>query len=286
MSDLYLRADSLPTQLKYPRTPHLEGSRLQAGDEGHGQTPYRQLVGRHIVVEEKFDGGNAGISFSPAGELLLQSRGHYLSGGGRERQFNLFKQWAVAHEAPLLAALDDRYICFGEWMHKKHAMFYDALPHYFLEFDIWDRQQGCFLATPQRAAVLNGAAVLPVKVLYSGPAPKRLDALWQLIGPACGRSANWRQAFELAVTRQGLDLSRAWQQTDKSAHAEGLYIKVEDDGQVLERYKLVRQDFVQAILDADQHHASQPFIANQLAEGVDLFAPALSHDWESEHANC
>jgi hypothetical protein len=34
-------------------------------------------------------------------------------------------------------------------------------------------------------------------------------------------------------------------QTDKSDHAEGLYLKVEDEEQVLARYKLVRHDFTQ-----------------------------------------
>ena len=75
--------------IKYPRTPHLESSRLQSGDIEHGQQPYHLLAGQYIVVEEKLDGANCAISFSESGELLLQSRGHYLTGGGRERQFNL-----------------------------------------------------------------------------------------------------------------------------------------------------------------------------------------------------
>ena len=68
---------------KYPRTPHLQGSRLQPGDSNADQVRYHELHGQWLVVEEKLDGANAGISFSSAGELLLQSRGHYLTGGGR-----------------------------------------------------------------------------------------------------------------------------------------------------------------------------------------------------------
>ena len=42
------------------------------------------------------DGANSGVRFDPNSlELLLQSRGHYLTGGGRERQFDLFKRWAA-----------------------------------------------------------------------------------------------------------------------------------------------------------------------------------------------
>ena len=56
---------------KYPRTPHVQGSRLQPGDEDLSQIPFATLKGRHLVVEEKVDGANTAISFSPEGELLL-----------------------------------------------------------------------------------------------------------------------------------------------------------------------------------------------------------------------
>ena len=61
------------TIIKYPRTPHLEGSRLQPGDEDLSQIPFRQIAGRNLVVEEKCDGANSAVSFSPSGQLLLQS---------------------------------------------------------------------------------------------------------------------------------------------------------------------------------------------------------------------
>ncbi|MRV72959.1 DNA ligase [Duganella sp. FT92W] len=265
---------------KYPRTAHVAGSRLQQGDEGH--VPYSNIAGRYIVVEEKLDGGNAGVSFSPAAELLLQSRGHYLTGGGRERQFNLFKSWATAHEAALLEKLEDRYIMYGEWMHKKHSVFYDRLPAYFNEFDIWDRSAGVFLSTAKRGALLADAPVLAVPVLYRGAAPRKLADLMAMIGPSLAKSPAWRSVFEAVVAREGLDLAKAWKMADKSDLMEGLYIKVEEAGHVVDRLKLVRSDFTQAILDADQHHAAQPFIPNQLADGVDIFAPRISVGWPGE----
>ena len=86
------------------------------------------------------------------------------------------------------------------------------------------------------------------------------------------------------MQREGLDLERAWRQCDKSTVMEGLYLKLEDDKQTNGRLKWVRQDFVQAILDADQHHANQPFIPNLLADGVDLYAPRLSMDWNGRRS--
>ena len=265
--------------LKYPRTPHLEGSRLQPGDEGQDHVRLVTLRGRHAIVEEKLDGANVGISFSDAGEMLLQSRGHFLVGGGRERQFAPFKQWASAHEASLLERLEDRYVMYGEWLYAKHSVSYDRLPHFFCEFDIFDRRDGLFLSTPRRLALLADSPVVSVPVLRSGELPQRVKDLRALVRPSLAKSAHWREAFEESVARQGLELGLAWRQTDKSTLAEGLYIKIEDGEQVLGRYKWVRPDFVQTILDSGSHHSTRPLIPNGLAAGVDLHAPLPAVGW-------
>ena len=49
--------------IKYPRTPHISGSRLQKGDEDLKRIPFDTLKGKHLVVEEKLDGANCGLSF-------------------------------------------------------------------------------------------------------------------------------------------------------------------------------------------------------------------------------
>lgn len=267
--------------LKYPRTPHLRGSRLQVGDQAD-TVAFEALAGRHIVVEEKLDGANAALSFGGDGSLLLQSRGHYLQidqMGGRERQFNAYKQWAKAHESALMALLDDRFILYGEWLYAKHSLYYDALPHWFCEFDVWDRSTRQFLDTPRRHALLAGVPVVSVPVLYSGVAPKRVQDLLALLAPSLARSAQWRAVFEDQVLRQQLDLPLAWKQTDGSDLAEGLYIKVEENGQTVARYKFVRSDFVQTILDSGSHHSERPIVANGLRAGVDIFANMIQKSW-------
>src|SRR5678815_5526569 len=102
---------------KYPRTRHIAGSRLQAGDEDLEMASFDAIAGRHVVVEEKVDGANCAISFNSDGALLLQSRGHYLTGGPREKHFALFKQWANTFAGDFLDVLGDRYICYGEWLY-------------------------------------------------------------------------------------------------------------------------------------------------------------------------
>lgn len=274
-----------PTQhlqlIKYPRTAHLQGSRLQQGDSEEGQIPYQQLIGHYLVAEEKLDGANCAISFSDNGELLLQSRGHYLLGGSRERQFNLLKQWAVAHEDWLFERLENRYIMYGEWLHKKHSIFYDQLPHYFCEFDLWDRTNQCFLSTAKRHTLLANGPVISVPVLFAGEAPAKQQTLLNLISHSLAKTTDWRNCFEQIVKREQLDLTKAWQQCDQADQMEGLYIKLETAEQTIGRFKWVRRDFVQAILEAGQHHSEQPFIANQLADGVDIYAPQLTLDWQT-----
>jgi hypothetical protein len=78
----------METLLKYPRTPHIQGSRCQARDENLANEPFTVIADRYLVIEEKVDGANAAMSFDQQGQLLLQSRGHFLTGGSRERHFN------------------------------------------------------------------------------------------------------------------------------------------------------------------------------------------------------
>ena len=54
---------------KFPRTPHLKGSRFQPGDEDLGQIPFEIIAGRHLVTEEKCDGANCAVSFGENQEL-------------------------------------------------------------------------------------------------------------------------------------------------------------------------------------------------------------------------
>lgn len=256
---------------KYPRTQHLKGSRLQPGDEDLDAVPWKRLAGRHLVVEEKMDGANSGLRFSPAGQLLLQSRGHYLSGGVREKHFARLKQWATTHAATLWDRLGDRYLVFGEWLYAKHTIFYDCLPHYFLEFDILDTVTGDFLSTPRRAELLAGLPVLSVRVLFTGSTHRQQDVTGLLGGSAFIRPGH-RDCLREEAQRLGLDPDHVLAETDRTTLMEGLYIKVEEGDRVVERYKFIRHDFLTAVLQSDSHWLHRPIVPNLLAPDVDLFA--------------
>ena len=253
--------------LKYPRTPHLEGSRLQPGDEDLSQIRFSEIAGRHLVVEEKCDGANAAISFSDEGEMFLQSRGHYLTGGYRERHFNLMKQWASVHRDAFYQVLGSRYLMYGEWMYAKHTVFYDALPHYFLEFDIYDRTQGIFLDTPSRRKLTEKLPIVSVPVLSEGVFSKQQQLL-DLIGPSNYITEGNAACLQRLSQELGLDTGQQCAETDLSTMMEGLYLKVEEGGQVAARLKYVRASFLQQILVSETHWLDRPIVPNQLAVPV------------------
>lgn len=249
---------------KYPRTPHLEGSRLQKGDEDLSQVPFSEIRGRNIVIEEKIDGANTAISFDLSGNMLLQSRGHYLTGGGRERHYNLFKKWADVHMDGLFDILGARYIMYGEWMYAKHTVYYDALEHYFYEFDIFDREEQRYLDTESRRRIIGDMPIVSVPVLAKGKFEKIEDVL-KNIGKSNYISDRKTENLTNAAIQAGVDPERAIKETDSSDTMEGLYIKVEEHGSVVERLKYVRASFTKNILVSETHWLNRPIIPNGLA---------------------
>ncbi len=251
--------------LKYPRTQHLQGSRLGEGDEDLSQIPFSEIFGKHIVIEEKIDGANSAISFNDKGELLLQSRGHYLNGGYGERHYNLMKQWANNNKALFYSVLGSRYIMYGEWMYAKHTVFYDALPDYFMEFDIFDREREIFLDTASRKVITEQLGIVhSVPVLAEGVF-KSKEAILAYLGDSNYITENHIEVLRGLAERQGLDVERQVRETDPSLTMEGLYIKVEEDGEVKQRVKFVRNSFYQCVNASGSHWQQRPIIPNQLA---------------------
>ena len=264
------------TIIKYPRTPHIEGSRLQPGDEDMSQRSFSEIAGRHVVVEEKIDGANTAISFNPEGDLLLQSRGHYLTGGYRERHYNLFKQWATVQRELLWQALGCRYVMYGEWLYAKHSIYYDALPHYFMEFDILDRETDRFLDTTSRRAITAKLPVCSAAVLAEGTFTRMEDVL-RYLGQSRYITDSHIEHLSAAAKKEGLDADRVCRETDHRPLMEGLYIKVEEGGAVVDRMKYVRNTFLQVVEESKTHWLERPIVPNGLCRPIDvLFMPELS----------
>lgn len=251
----------------------MEGSRLQPGDEDLSQVPFSYIKGKHLVVEEKIDGANTAISFSPEGELLLQSRGHYLTGGYRERHYHFLKQWAGINRGAFFEVLGARYIMYGEWLYAKHTVYYDSLPHYFLEFDILDRDTGIFLSTDRRHEMLKALPVISVPVLAEGEFQNR-DDLITLLGKSNYITGSKLETLRQTSRRLGLNEECQVRQMDPSDTMEGLYIKIEADGRVVDRMKYVRASFTQTVEASQTHWLDRPIVPNGLRLPVEyLYLP-------------
>jgi hypothetical protein len=236
---------------KYPRTPHLFGSRGTDDDKHLGQRESLEfLADPSLIVEEKLDGTNVGIHFTSAGRMVLQCRGHEIT-SGMHAQYDLFKQWTMAKRPLLESMLESDLILFGEWLYARHSVHYRRLPHYFFEFDIYDKQRGSFLDLAARYEKLSGTGIVTVPVLHRGSATH--EQLLELIGPSYYDS-------EFANPLSG--------QIDD--RMEGLYLRTEKGGRVTGRAKLVRPEFVERVKQSD-HWQQRTLVPNLLAAGAEIW---------------
>lgn len=238
--------------VKYPRTPHLFGSTGTDDDKHLGRKESERFVAdASLVVEEKLDGTNVGIHFTSGGRMVLQCRGHEIT-DGMHPQYDLLKRWTSVKRPGLEQLLGGRFILYGEWLYAKHSVHYRALPHYFFEFDLYDKEAGRFLDLETRLQRLAGTGLQTVPVVHRGPITA--EGLRALIG---------RSAFDSVF-----DHPRTGRTDDVM---EGLYLRTEAHGFVTARAKLVRSEFVEKVKQSDhwQHRAMVP---NILAAGADIWS--------------
>ena len=238
--------------VKYPRTPHLFGSKGTADDKHLNEKLSETFIAdESLIVEEKLDGTNVGLHFCNDGNLVLQCRGHLIT-EGMHPQYDLFKQWAAVKRNTLEARLGTRYIMYGEWLYAKHTIHYQRLPHYFFEFDVYDKQERLFLDLAQRKSLLENSGIETVPVMHVGAI--RRKAMNALIGTSAFDSQ-----FNNPRTNSVDDLM------------EGLYLRTEKDGAVTGRAKVVRPEFVEKIKQSN-HWQQEPMVPNELADDIDIWA--------------
>jgi hypothetical protein len=167
-------------------------------------------------------------------------------------QYDLFKQWTMGKRPVLEAMLEDRLLLFGEWLYARHSVHYRCLPHYFFEFDIFDKRRRVFLDLAARLDLLEGTGIHTVPVVHRGPATA--DQLRTLIGPS-----RFNSQFENPVTGRTDNLM------------EGLYLRTEAEGRVTGRAKFVRPEFVEKVKQSE-HWQHQAVVPNLLAKGAEIWS--------------
>ena len=220
--------------VKFPSTPHLLwlGTEPLRKEKLLSLSEAQELLSGPVVIEEKVDGANIGISFDPGGQLLVQNRGSSLE-PGTGGQFARLWPWLVQRESLLIDALEDKLVLFGEWCYARHSIRYTQLPDFFLAFDVLDKRERKFMSTSRRNRLVQELGLATVPLVAQGVF--KLDAMPFLIG----RSTLY----------DGL--------------MEGIYIRQEAEKWLVRRAKIVRSEFVQQI---STHWSKQPFVHNCLRQ--------------------
>ncbi|WP_040107208.1 RNA ligase family protein [Azotobacter chroococcum] len=208
---------------RFPHTPHLAwlGSGAPRDDKVLDLTEARALLAGTVLVEEKLDGANLGFSLAADGELRAQNRGQYLQ-EPHAGQFSRLPAWLAQHGEAIRAVLRPELLLFGEWCAARHSLDYDALPDWFLLFDVYDRNSGKFWSSTRRNALTTQAGLKVVPPVF------------------CGRT----------TVKELIERVQSTQSHYRNGPLEGLMIRRESADWCEARAKLVRAEFTQAI---EQH---------------------------------
>ncbi len=217
---------------KFPSTPHLAllGGVEVRDDKVMSVTERDDFLQHELVVEEKVDGANLGLSVDAEGNIRAQNRGAYLHLPG-SGQWKKLSEWLESRSNALFDQLTDRYIIFGEWCYAQHSVAYDRLPDWFLGFDIYDKNTAQFFSCVRRDEIFRALGVSQVP---------RVD---------CGH-------FTLAKLSKLLSQSQLC-----DGPAEGLYLRFDQGDWLVQRAKLVRPTFIQSV---EQHWSRSGIRANRL----------------------
>ncbi|MFY0664515.1 MAG: RNA ligase family protein [Natronospirillum sp.] len=220
---------------RFPHTPHIVwlGEGKPRDDKVLSPHEAEDLLAYTILVEEKLDGANLGISLGADGQLCLQNRGQYLI-EPYVGQFSRLSSWLAQHQWLFTERLSSDWILFGEWCAATHSLDYESLPDWFLVFDVYDRQHHCFWSSTRRNALAMELGLATVPALFEGKTS--LENLKQLLE---GSTSCYR-----------------------TGAPEGLIIRKETDQWCERRAKLVRAEFTQSI---GEHWSKQVIKWNRVA---------------------
>lgn len=219
---------------RFPHTPHLAwlGEGQPRNDKVMSAEEARELLGHALIVEEKIDGANLGISIDEKGALHAQNRGTVIDLGAAAGQFKPLKRWLEAHAPALATVLSPDHVLFGEWCYAVHSVRYTRLPDWFIVFDVYELSSDRFWSTARRDALVKRIGLSLVPTLGTG-------------------------RYDLPRLRGLLEHSRF-----ADAPAEGLYLRHESGDWLTARAKLVRPTFTQAIT---QHWSKRKLETNALS---------------------
>lgn len=249
-------------QLKTPGTPHLVGSGIPTSGNPAERVRWQDICGRNVVLEEKIDGSEVSFHFDSDANLIARERANPIDlavRGGAERHLDAFKDWIALRADGFFERIEDRYVVYAEWCAIAHCILYDALPGFFIECDVQEKDTGAFLSTARRMDLLEGLGILHAPVLYQGQAQSSLHPRL-LVRRSVFATEDPAGTWEAVPSNSGIAMDP--RRLDVSGTAEGIYGKIEEDGIVVARFKWIREDFVRRIVDGGRHWKTHPTVLN------------------------
>ncbi len=217
---------------KFPPTPHIAllGDIKVRDDKVLSQSEQNDFLQHELVIEEKVDGANMGISFDAEGNICTQNRGAYLHLPGMG-QWKKLTDWLTPRTNALFEHLVDRYILFGEWCYAQHSVYYNRLPDWFLGFDIYDKKTARFFSCIHRDQFFRTIGISQVPIIDRGN-------------------------FTFARLVKMISQSQLGDQL-----SEGLYLRYDQGNWLSKRAKLVQPAFFQSI---EQHWSHMKIKPNRI----------------------
>lgn len=200
--------------VKFPNTPYLWQSddMISRKDKVMSLQDSIELLKNEIIIEEKIDGANLGFHLNDQRQLVFQNRGDTIN-QPYIGQWEQLLDWAKKQNLTS-GKLSQKYIYFGEWCYYKHTNYYNKLPDWFIGFDIYDLEKGVFLNVSNRNTLYRNLGISTIREISRGIF-----------------TYNELNEFLMEKSIYGDD------------RIEGLYLRCEKDGILVQRAKIVNEAF-------------------------------------------
>ena len=226
----------------YPRTRHLPHKANAQRDDLIASEKETKIIfeSENVFVEEKIDAASVGITVVED-QPVIRNRNHILNKGftGKtpaKMQFSSIWGWFYQNQDKFRALfeLTGPVSVYGEWMWARHGLEYDQLPDYFIPYDLFSHEKKTYLATDFTHDKLLSVGFATVPLLHEG------------------KIESWEQLE---------DLAHGVSPFTTLGPREGIYLKVTDGKQIIQRFKMVRQDFI-----GGEHWSKTHLVSHRLAK--------------------
>jgi len=239
--DLEFKKMVLP---EFPRTRHLPFEPCASSDDRIATLEECENIihgGLNITIEEKIDGANLAITIID-GEPVIRNRNNILSknySSGKtpaKMQFSPVWTWFYNNKEKfetLQRILGFQPCVYGEWLYARHTVVYDSLPSWFVAFDVYDYEKKNYISPKRyRPALIEAGFDIVPEMKWDKITEKTLKAM---------RDTNT--------------------EFSKNERKEGIYIKACDGEFVVNRFKMVRPNFIQG-----EHWNKKQLVKNRIVK--------------------